>query len=83
MDSSSRVTFGGYADDLVKTDEKFKWYPLVDNKGKYNEWQHKIQDLRFDGQSIFSKKYNISTFNTASAKLVVPKEEFDNLTNLL
>lgn len=49
MDGTSRVTFGGYAEDLVKSDEKFKWYPLVDNKGQYSQWQHKIQDLRFNG----------------------------------
>jgi hypothetical protein len=42
VDNTSRVTFGGYAEDLVKTDEKLKWYPLVDNKGQFDQWQHKI-----------------------------------------
>jgi hypothetical protein len=72
VNSTSRVTFGGYADDMVKSNEQIRWYPLVDNKGQYTQWQHKIQDIRFFGQSIFSKKYNISVFNTASAKIIVP-----------
>ncbi len=36
IDSTSRVTFGGYAEDLVKANENLKWYPLVDNKGKFS-----------------------------------------------
>lgn len=36
IDSTSRVTFGGYAEDLVKSNENLKWYPLVDNKGKFS-----------------------------------------------
>ena len=83
LSNSSRVTFGGYAEDLVKKGEQIKWYPLVAKKGKFNQWQHTILDLQFDGSSIYSKKYNISVFNTASAKMIFPKEEFDNMVSKL
>ena len=68
---------------MVKKGEKIRWYPLVPIQNMTQQWQHTIQDLKFDGRSIYSKKYNISVFNTASAKMVVPKEEFDNMvTNM-
>ncbi len=35
LSKTSRVTFGGYAEDMVKTSDSIKWYPLVANKGKF------------------------------------------------
>ena len=51
------------------------------NKDKYYYWQVKVQDIIFQGDSIFSDTYSVAILDSGTSFTLIPLKEMISIAN--
>lgn len=84
MNQTSVMSFGGYDKSYIKNGSEAEgfgvhWYPLI---GK-NWWQIDIQDVGFEGTSIFSGDASSCIVDSGTSMITVPVSDFNRFKAII
>ena len=82
--TGSKLTFGGYLENMIKENYAVVWENIVSDKnGNYKEWEVEIKDLIFQDTSVFSNKYHIAEIGSSFPYIYLPMEEMTSIARIL